>query len=72
MGKFYVAFLFNILLLCRISPVFAQQQTADQSSQKELINLSANAKDRFTAGYKKALLLAPLRGWTIKRNNKSG
>lgn len=72
MGKRYTALLFNLLLLCCISPAFAQQPLVDAARKQELTRIAAQANQAFITGQQKAVSLAKERGWAIRTKTKTG
>lgn len=72
MGKKYLAFIINILLLSCVAPTLAQQLPVNAAKQQELNALSIRSKENFASGYKKAIAMAPANGWFIRRTTKTG
>ncbi|MES2268155.1 MAG: S8 family serine peptidase [Bacteroidota bacterium] len=73
MTKLYRALLFNLLLFCCLSPAFSQRQIpVDAFKKQQLDALSIRSGQNFTAGYQKALSLAKINGWAIRRTTKAG
>jgi hypothetical protein len=73
MGKKYLVFFFNFILLGCAVQAFAQQQLpVNAARQKELDALSVRSKESFISGYQKAVAMAPGKGWAIRRITKAG
>ncbi|WP_374949147.1 S8 family serine peptidase [Mucilaginibacter sp.] len=72
MGKLYKAFLISISIFFGISSAFAQRELVDAAKKRELDQISVAASRDFTAGFQKALSLAPSHGWPVSRRTRAG
>lgn len=72
MGKNYSAYFISFLLLCCISPTFAQRPLVDAARKQELERMSVQADQTFVTGRQKAIDIAKSKGWAVTTKTKTG
>ncbi|MFD0765582.1 S8 family serine peptidase [Mucilaginibacter lutimaris] len=73
MTKLYRVLLLNLLWFCCISPAFSQRQIpVDAFKKQQLDALSVRSAEKFNIGHQKAISLAKVNGWAIRRTTKAG
>ncbi|TWR27385.1 S8 family serine peptidase [Mucilaginibacter pallidiroseus] len=72
MGKLYRAILIFLLFTGLTDAAFAQKQLVSTAQKNQLDQLSLSADKAFSAGYQRALSLAPSRGWAVRREGPGG
>ncbi len=72
MNKLYTAIIASIILLCLANRTLGQQSLVTDAKKKELADFSARQYGLYLSDHQKALALAKIHGWDIRRKTKNG